>query len=309
MRLHIIYDTEGWAYHRRALALQRYAPLGTVITFGKYTSLTPDARAADLVYLMAYGACRDVREYIGPNALLVCGYNVGAGYRRERYEELSVLANHVIFNNLGNWDCHNRPPSTTWISNGVDRKIFKPVVPLQDRTPLAISTGSQYHLLHNCDLKGVEILEHVSNKLRDTDIECDFRVVNSTRPPMTADEMAAWYNSATVYVVASRHEGTPNPALEAASCGCTLVATRVGNMPELIEHGINGLLVERDVNSITQGIIEASQDYQRLAGNMQESIAHWDWSIRARQYYSLFQRLIEAHQLAEAMRLPTHIAR
>ena len=49
--------------------------------------------------------------------------------------------------------------------------------------------------------------------------------------------MAAWYDTGTVYVVASQFEGTPNPALEAASAGCVVVSTPVGNMPELIRDG------------------------------------------------------------------------
>lgn len=293
MHIHIIYDTEGWAYHRRALALQGYAPEDVTITFGKYANLTEEARAADLVYLMAYGACGQVRQYIGPKTILVCGYNVGAGYRREHYSILAMHANHVIFNNRDNWDFHHRPANTSWISNGVDRDVFRPVVPIAERQPRVISIGSEYHRRHNDDLKGSEILRAITPTLEGHGIRCDFRTADSMHPPMTAEEMCAWYNSAMVYVVASRCEGTPNPALEAASCGCVLVATRVGNMPELITHGRNGFFVERDGDDIMRGVVAAVGAYPILANRMESAIASWDWKYRAEKYHSLFRRLVE----------------
>ena len=54
------------------------------------------------------------------------------------------------------------------------------------------------------------------------------------------EEMREFYRSLDVYVCASRAEGTPNPCLEAAACGVPLVTTCVGNMPELVRHGVNG---------------------------------------------------------------------
>ncbi len=63
-------------------------------------------------------------------------------------------------------------------------------------------------------------------------------------------EMLEFYRSIDIYLCASRSEGTPNPCLEAAACGVPLVTTRVGNMPELVRHGVNGLFVERNVADV-----------------------------------------------------------
>jgi len=57
------------------------------------------------------------------------------------------------------------------------------------------------------------------------------------------------YDKANVVMVASTIDGTPNPALEAASCGVPIISNRIGNMPEFIENGKNGFLVPREVQA------------------------------------------------------------
>lgn len=49
---------------------------------------------------------------------------------------------------------------------------------------------------------------------------------------------------AQVFVLASRREGSPNAILEAMATGLPVVAARTGGIPELVEQGRTGLLVE-----------------------------------------------------------------
>lgn len=125
-------------------------------------------------------------------------------------------------------------------------------------------------------------------------IQSDFRLVDSHGGPSRwpAGRMAAWYNTGTVVVCASRSEGTPNPCIEAAACGCVIVSTPVGNMPELVEHGVNGLLVSTTVDPLYRGVIDAIENYPVMAAAMQERIVGWGWDRRAVAYFELFGRLI-----------------
>ena len=69
------------------------------------------------------------------------------------------------------------------------------------------------------------------------------------------DELVRLYQRATLVAVPSRYEGFGLPAVEAMACGTPVVACRSGALPEVIEVGGGGLLVERDdPDSIAAGI-------------------------------------------------------
>jgi glycosyltransferase involved in cell wall biosynthesis len=59
-------------------------------------------------------------------------------------------------------------------------------------------------------------------------------------------DVEAYVRAAQVVVMPSRWEGLPLVALEAMRAGRAVVATRVGGLPEVVEHGQTGLLVPPD---------------------------------------------------------------
>lgn len=59
-----------------------------------------------------------------------------------------------------------------------------------------------------------------------------------------ASDVERWYRSLDVFVLASRTEALSNSLMEAMACGCCVIASRVGGTPELVEHGVTGLLFE-----------------------------------------------------------------
>ncbi len=65
------------------------------------------------------------------------------------------------------------------------------------------------------------------------------RVIFSGQRKNTAEILMA----ATVSVLPSHSEGLSNTLLESMAAGTAIVATNVGGTPELVKHGVNGLLV------------------------------------------------------------------
>jgi glycosyltransferase involved in cell wall biosynthesis len=73
--------------------------------------------------------------------------------------------------------------------------------------------------------------------------------------------VAAALRGARALVVGSTwHENAPMVILEARSQGCPVIAPRLGGMPELVEHGVDGWLVEPDdEDALVEALHEAAQ--------------------------------------------------
>jgi glycosyltransferase involved in cell wall biosynthesis len=82
------------------------------------------------------------------------------------------------------------------------------------------------------------------------------------RGPQPQDEVLKAYRSADVFVLSSRvagdgdRDGLPNVLMEAQSQKLPCVSTRVSGIPELIEHGVTGLLVDQKDPAGVAGAVE-----------------------------------------------------
>jgi sugar transferase (PEP-CTERM/EpsH1 system associated) len=72
------------------------------------------------------------------------------------------------------------------------------------------------------------------------------------------NDIAELLASADIFVLSSIAEGIPMTVLEAMSAGLPIISTRVGGLPELIEQGTNGYLVEKEN---TAALAEAMYHY------------------------------------------------
>ena len=57
-----------------------------------------------------------------------------------------------------------------------------------------------------------------------------------------------------VFVLPSEIDKSPYSILEAMFAGVPVVSTRVGGIPELVEHGTTGLLVDHDDDALAAGL-------------------------------------------------------
>lgn len=132
---------------------------------------------------------------------------------------------------------------TGYIPRGVDPNIFKPTKDYWksgDEFTVGFvgkedsGKGLNSIVIPACEKYGLKLIANTRNYTN----------------KLSQSEMVDFYNNIHVLVVASETDGTPNPALEAAACGRPIVSVPVGNMPEFIENGINGFLVNRNIDEI-----------------------------------------------------------
>ena len=75
------------------------------------------------------------------------------------------------------------------------------------------------------------------------------------------DGLTTAYHALDAYVVASRQEGGPKSVLESMATGIPLGTTRVGQAPDLVENGRNGILADvEDAEALAAGLGRVHDD-------------------------------------------------
>lgn len=174
-----------------------------------------------------------------------------------------------------------------YVPNGVDEGFFRRTRPHPTTSKLVVGwvgkpnprKGSDI-VAEACRLAGVEL-----------------RTVERThRNALTPERMREFYQDIHVLAVASDMDGTPNPALEAAACGVAIVSNRIGNMPEFIQDGVNGRIVERTAASLA-GALSAitSAAAVRMGEQARATVeADWTWRHMAPAYATMWTDALRA---------------
>ena len=98
--------------------------------------------------------------------------------------------------------------------------------------------------------------------------------------PSTSD-VAPWLRMMDIFVLPSLSEAFSNSLMEAMACGCCTIASRVGGTPELIAHGVRGLLFEsRDSAGLADALRKTMADEQlrRSLGAAAHDFIHSNFS-------------------------------
>jgi len=154
-------------------------------------------------------------------------------------------------------DCGIRKDKVRVCYNGIDLARFPPrEFPTADRAPVVGTIG----LLR--EEKGIETLLDAFAAVRMRHPESRLRVIGSgplleslearsrtlglggvcSFEPSTND-VAARLHELDIFVLPSLSEAFPNSLMEAMTCGCAVIASRTGGIPELVEEGVTGFLV------------------------------------------------------------------
>lgn len=107
-------------------------------------------------------------------------------------------------------------------------------------------------------------------------------------------EVADWMSSADVLALPSWSEGYPNVLVEALACGCPVVASRVGGIPEIVRDD-NGIMHEpRDASALAKSLLLALKHPWDKAAIAQACTRTWD--DVATETLTVCQQVIHRHR-------------
>jgi glycosyltransferase involved in cell wall biosynthesis len=112
------------------------------------------------------------------------------------------------------------------------------------------------------------------------------------------DDVPALLRDSDIFVLPSRSEALPNGLIEAMAAGLPVVATAVGGIVELVQHGKNGLLVRpgnsRDLANAIQQLIDDRGRAAALACEARRSIeACYSFDRMVREFERVYLRELQ----------------
>lgn len=180
-------------------------------------------------------------------------------------------------------------PNIHYTPNGVDTKFFNFKDKIMSSRPVIGWVGNKDRRTKN--------FKSIVRPLRSSCKEFDVKIVATSKRdaknPFSMSQMRDYYHGLDFFLVSSSTEGTPNPALEAMSCGVPVITTPVGNMIEIVEEGVNGIFVNPDYSEIVEKLESlvtlSSEKYKQLRINARSKIEPWDWSIKSKLWVDFFE--------------------
>lgn len=208
------------------------------------------------------------------------------------------------------------PPSCTRIiaGSGVDTTTFS-VKPCPPGTPLVVMPS---RMLWD---KGVGEFVQAARNLKGQGVDARFVLVGRCDDDNPAairreqlaqwvgegtvewwghrDDMAAVYEGSTLVVLPSYREGFPKVLLEASACGRAIVATDVPGCRDVVQDGINGVLIPPRDPSALAGVIanllldRCTREMMELKGR-EMAVAKWAAPGISEQVLGMYHELLKA---------------
>jgi glycosyltransferase involved in cell wall biosynthesis len=129
------------------------------------------------------------------------------------------------------------------------------------------------------------------NRVRDLELESSVCLVGE----LEYGQVVEYYRASDLYVLTSEHEAFPHVVLEAMREGLVPVAYAVGGVPEIIDHGVNGMLVSIDEpDAFKAAVLELLEDGERrraMGRRAEERSRTFNWSDTMKKTLSVMEEV------------------
>lgn len=207
----------------------------------------------------------------------------------------------------------------TSVANAIDTDLFCPMDRMAARMDLALP-ADKHVLLFGCqritdERKGFKYLVEAFDIIAEENPELAQRIViavvggasDKVRslvpfnivpiPYLNSEEqMVKLYNAVDLYVTPSLQDNLPNTIVEAMACGVPCVGFRVGGIPEMIDHKLNGYVADycdaRDfARGIEWGLSTDRQPLEREA--RRKALDTYSEAVVAEKYIAVYREALK----------------
>lgn len=165
-----------------------------------------------------------VKEW-GPDRLEAC---------RQMRGDLNVFISEF---SVGHWGFDIKDPSVRVIHHGVDTDTFSPNDMVCDRKPTLLSVVNDW--VNRDYFCGFRLWQAVT---KDLPVVVVGDTPGLSLPAKSVPDLVMKYRSSRVFLNTSLVSPIPTALLEAMSSGAACVSTATAMIPEVIQHGVNGLM-------------------------------------------------------------------
>ncbi|WEG15362.1 glycosyltransferase family 4 protein [Alkalihalophilus pseudofirmus] len=294
----LLADHPGWAWEHRARDLMslQFKDLTFQLEFYNQLQVSKISQY-DTIYAPSISMAKQLtKKGINPNKIASGLSSIrsankfinGDGTIKKSFIEFSETLQGINTGSSEIYNLFNQSCSIYKTRTGIFEDIFKPInTPLQNKKVKIGWVGridTETHRSH----KGIDL---VYEALKSLDVELELRTFNEKK--VTRNEMVQFYQSLDMFICSSISEQHPMPVLEAAACGVPIIATNVGIVPELIQHGENGLIVDRNSEAIKKAVLillNNKKTCEKFRENIRETIVNkWTWELCKKDWELFFK--------------------
>ena len=131
--------------------------------------------------------------------------------------------------------------NSTVIEHGIDTDFWKPDDSVKEKIPVCLSVVNEWPSRDWCC--GFNLWQQTINGLP-TSVwgKCTGPNEGFSQPAKDRDHLRGIYQNSRIFYNTSLHSPVPTVLMEAMACGCAVVSTATCMIPDIIEHGKNGLI-------------------------------------------------------------------